>query len=462
MQNETDKLVAIARELSALGEASAARSVLERCVERSPSHLSALLELANVLWMSGARTEALAVTLRAAALAPDESSVHHNIARIAPTVGRYELEVQAREKLVSLHPGDPRHRFELAETLDRLGHFDRALQAYEAAVLASPDDFKVHAHYGYALLRQGRWQEGWREMGWYWRPQGLAAFCDWGLDAPRPLLREGESVAGKAILVTGWGGAGDMIMFTQLAQHLARRGAARVTLHITDSASLFRRNRWGYAVEAHTGRKPFLDLVERHDAWVPSAHLPLVLGLGPEDLQSDGAYLRADAARQALWRRRAGTGTARKKIGLAWSGNPGNLYERNRSVPTAQLLPLLATEGVDWFVVQKNDQNAELRAFALSQVIDESAAFLDLEDTAALMSELDLVISADTMPAHLAGSIGRPVWLLLSAAGDWRWGLTGDATHWYRSMRIYRQRTLGDWQELLQRVAADLSRFVQG
>jgi hypothetical protein len=453
-----EQLIAVARELITLGERALARPVFEACVERFPGFLAARLELANLLWSLGAQREALDLTLETAELAPNELVLQHNIALIAPGFGLYATAARAVEKIIARDPNvTPAYRFQLAECLDRAGEFEPALRAYEDAIKASPDDFKFHVHYGYALLRQGRWHEGWREMGWYWRPAGLAQFAGWGLTAPKPLLREGDPVDGKMILVTGWGGGGDMVMFTQLAEHLARRGA-RVTLHITQSSSFFRGNRWGFPVNALKDVGEFFRLIAAHDAWVPNAHLPAVLALQPDEVQSSGAYLAADEKRREHWRNLLAKGGSRRKVGLAWSGNPANLYDFHRSIPTGDLLPLLATAGIDWYIVQKNEKNAELRAFALPNVTDPSDSFVELEDTAALMSELDLVISADSLPAHLAGSLGKPVWLLASAAADWRWGVEGSTTRWYSSMRIYRQHKLGDWPEVLARVALDLAR----
>jgi len=353
---------------------------------------------------------------------------------------------------------DPQHNFQTAETLDRAGDFERALFHYMRASSLSPENPLFHIHYGHALFRSGRWKEGWRETSWYWKPQGLAVYSPWGLHTPIPLLREGDGVEGKSILVTGWGGLGDWVMFIQLAQQLTRRGAAAVTLHLNHNLSFFGRNRWGFPIISATTVGEFYSAMEQFDAWVPNGYLPAVLDLEPADIQGTEAYFAADAERRSHWRDvLSSTGPTRRKIGLAWSGDPGNLYECNRSIATQDLLGLLGkTSGIDWYVVQKNDRNAELEALRLPFVFDHSNAFVDLDETAALMSELDLIISVDSLPAHLAASLGKPVWLLLSAAGDWRWGLEGHATPWYGSMRIHRQKAPGDWTDVLERVAAEL------
>jgi Tfp pilus assembly protein PilF len=450
-------LLAMARELLSQDEAALARTVLETCVQRDPGCLQAWLELSNVLYILGEKQASLDASFRAAALAPDEMAAHFNIATVAQQMGLHKVALASREKLLAADSGNANHHFNLAEVLDRLGQFDRALPHYREAATLNPGALDFHIHLGYALLRLGHWHEGWQELSWYWSPQGLGAHSPWALNTARPLLKKGDPIEGKSILVTGWGGTGDLIMFARLMEQLSRRGAKEVALHAFHHAAFFSGNRWAYPAFSHEGASGFFDLLARHDAWVPAAALPAVLGLEPAELASSGAYFSADEKLRADWKARLPAAGARKKIGLAWSGDANNLYEHNRSIATPVLLPLLQQlPEVDWYIVQKNERNAELQAFALPAVFDHSASLNDLRATAALMAELDLVISVDSLPAHLAASLGVPTWLLLSAAADWRWGVAGDTTPWYAGMRLYRQVALGDWAEVLARVAADL------
>ncbi len=458
MTQRLDSLVAAARELLSLDEATLSRAVLEACVLQAPGHLQAWVELANVQWILGAKSESLEASLHAAALAPHELLIQSNIAQQLGSLG---LEAPIPTRLAMDDAGHADYRFCLAEALDRQAQFEVALLSYRKAVALQPDNPRFHIHLGYALLRLGHWREGWREMTWYWNAQGFHAFSPWALAAPRPVLRRGDAIQGKSILVTGWGGVGDLVMFTQLAQHLTRRGAAKVSLHISADVAFFSGNRWAYPIVSDATVDGLFKRLARYDAWVPNASLVDVLELNASDIGPAGPYFSVDAARTATWRGCLATPAVRKKIGLAWSGNPDNLYEKNRSIATQHLLALLkGTPQVDWFVVQKNPRNAELKALALPHVFDHSEAFANLQDTAALMAQLDLVVSVDSLPAHLSASLGVPTWLLLSAAADWRWGIEGDASPWYGGMRLYRQKTLGDWAELLERVGADIQRLL--
>jgi hypothetical protein len=150
------------------------------------------------------------------------------------------------------------------------------------------------------------------------------------------------------------------------------------------------------------------------------------------------------------------------RVGLAWSGNPGHASDRNRSLGLRQLAPVLAVPGCQFHVVQKDVRDTDLAALmaangATPKLVDPRGLVGDLADTAAIMAQLDLVISADTAAAHLAGALGRPLWLLLPAVPDWRWMLHREDSPWYPTARLFRQRVAGDWAEVAERVAAALA-----
>lgn len=457
MSASAARLVEIAKLLESEGESALAEAVLDDAARRFPGDVTVLMALAGALWASGQGARALAVCLRAEALAPDDPAMHYNIAMMAGWVGDHARESASLERMVANAPGDAALRFRLAESLDRQGRFDAAIASYELAIQLDPREPLHHIHLGYALLRLGNWDRGWDEMSWYWRPEGLCRFSSWFEQVSCPRLAKGDSVAGKSIVMTGWGGAGDSVMFLRMAAKLVEHGASRVTVHVTGETAFLERNRWGFAVVNATTPAGLDALYAGHDACVSAPQVPQVLGLAPAAFACDEPCFIPDAARQDAWRRRIGPPNGRMKVGIAWSGNPTNIYEHNRSIETARIAKLLDVPGVDWYVVQKNSRNPEMAALARPGVHDWSDDCADVDESAALVSLLDLVISVDSLPAHLAAGIGVPTWLLLCKAGDWRWGVGGDTTPWYRRMTIFRQRTLGDWDEVLGRVAHKLA-----
>jgi hypothetical protein len=177
--------------------------------------------------------------------------------------------------------------------------------------------------------------------------------------------------------------------------------------------------------------------------------LPLRVGTTLATIPAADGYVRADPVRVASW-----AGGDGRRIGLAWAGNPAHRNDRRRSVPTAALAPLAALQGVDWVNLQLGARGAELAI--MHRMPAPPARIGDFADTAALIETLDLVIAADTAVAHLAGAMGKPVWLLLPHAPDWRWMLGRDDSPWYASARLFRQERPGDWAGVVARVAAAL------
>jgi len=182
--------------------------------------------------------------------------------------------------------------------------------------------------------------------------------------------------------------------------------------------------------------------------------LPSALGIF-EPLPMSAPYVCADPGERAIWPDRLAPGTE-LRVGLAWRGSPANQRDRDRSITLESLLPLLDISGLGFYSLQIGRTVSESAALAAAGVIDFTPQITDFADTAALASELDLIISVDTAVAHLAGALGRPVWTLLPFAPDWRWGLEGESTPWYPTMRLFRKPTRGDWGSVLQRVGEAL------
>jgi len=188
--------------------------------------------------------------------------------------------------------------------------------------------------------------------------------------------------------------------------------------------------------------------------------LPLAFATTLETIPAPVPYLRAAAARLEQWRVRLGA-TQAPRVGLAWSGKPTHKNDRNRSIPLTLLSPLLLTPGVTFVSLQKDYRAADRAAFAAAPLVRLDGALADFADTAAAIAALDLVIAVDTAVAHLAGSLGKPLWLLLPAIGDWRWFKDRADSPWYPSARLFRQPRIGDWQSALADVARELALFAR-
>jgi hypothetical protein len=184
--------------------------------------------------------------------------------------------------------------------------------------------------------------------------------------------------------------------------------------------------------------------------------LPGVLGIEPERNLARTPYLAADPARRRLAAAALRRSGRRLAVGIAWAGNPAHRNDRRRSLPLAALSPLFALPGVDWRSLQKGAPAQEIAGLPAAQALVPLPEDVSFDDTAALVDELDLVITVDTSVAHLAGALGRPVWILLPFAPDWRWQLDSSDTHWYPTARLFRQARTGEWSAVVDAVVAAL------
>jgi hypothetical protein len=185
--------------------------------------------------------------------------------------------------------------------------------------------------------------------------------------------------------------------------------------------------------------------------------LPLILGARLDSIPDSAGYLKIDPQRLNRWAERLGPKRA-PRVGLVWSGNPGQANDRRRSIPLARLVPFLPA-GVDYVSLQKDVREADRAVLAAEdRILDPCSQIRDFADTAALCGLMDLVLSVCTSGAHLAGALGRPTWVMLASNADWRWFLDRDDSPWYDSVRLFRQNSDGEWDGVLARIATELSR----
>jgi len=266
----------------------------------------------------------------------------------------------------------------------------------------------------------------------------------------------GEVVDGRSILVHAEQGVGDTIQFIRYVPLLVQAGA-RVCLSLPRSLDRLTAGLPGGVQRLFDG-----DAVPPVDFHCPLLSLPRLFGTRIGSIPANVPYLAADPALAATWAQRLGPRRAPRRVGVVWAGNPAYRKDRTRSPGLAALAPLFAVEGVEFVILQQGHGREDLRPGAPLPplVSDPGTQVTDFMDSAAIMEAVDLVISSCTAPAHLAGAIGRPVWVALQAVPDWRWGMAGEATPWYPTMRLFRQTSHGDWEGVFARMAAELAKAV--
>jgi hypothetical protein len=395
--------------------------------------------------------EALAASDEALAVNPDYAEAHSNRGAALYDLRRLEEALAAYDRAIALKPGYAMAHSNRGTVRLELRRLDEALADYEAALAAEPDHADAHYNQAMCRLALGDHAGGWAQYEWRWKTDQLGPALR---HADRPLWLGAESLAGRTILLHAEQGLGDTLQFCRYAPAVAALGA-RVILEVPRGLERLLSRVEGVAQVVTLGEDlpPF-------DLQTPMMSLPHALpaeGFGPQT-----AYLSADRAKTAVWGGRLGASPG-PRVGLCWAGGlrPEQLIadgiDQRRSLPLAALAPLAEVEGAAFYSLQKgppSEQLAELVAegWAGPEIVDLTGELRDFDDTAALVANLDLVITCDTAVAHLAGGMGKPVWILNRFDACWRWLDGRDDSPWYPSARLFRQATPGDWETVIARV----------
>jgi tetratricopeptide (TPR) repeat protein len=399
----------------------------------------------------GELTDALDSYDRALALRNDSVEVYINRSAVLRTLGRLEEALAGANCALALAPGNASALNNRGNVLRDLGCIAEALNTYDQAVAADPRMAQSHFNRAVCLLLSGDFERGWEEYEWRWQ---LPEFESGMPQLFLPLWLGEEDVAGSTILVHAEQGHGDTLQFARYVPLLAEKGATVVFA----VQPLLRPLLAGLSGAHH-----ILDRIEDlppADFRCPLLSLPLAFGARLESIPAAAPYVAPPSARLREWRDNLG---ARRgpRVGLAWSGNPRHKSDRDRSLTLQQLQPI-AELGLPLYCLQREMRPGDLPEFAMFRNIHYFGdALRDFADTAALIACLDLVITVDTAVAHLAGAMGKPVWVLLSQAPDWRWMLGRSDSPWYPTMRLFRQTQPGDWAPVIDRVRTELIKVIR-
>jgi len=491
--DELHHLFGLGVALQQIGRAAEAEARYRQALALAPDVPEINNNLGLVLGQQGRHAEAVGFFRRAAEISPGSPAFHNNLG-IALTDLHLHVEAEACFRAaVELNPAyvEARHNLgkslhaqrrldeagpvlqealrqrqddtgilnDMGVLLHHLGRVADAEMVYRTGLALAPDDASLRHNLGIVLLKTGQYKEGWAQYHWRWktadRPDDRAfSQPEW----------DGSPLPGGRLLVVAEQGLGDTLQFCRLAPLAAARlGAdARLTLEVQKPLVSLLRGQW-----------PEVEVVAQGDPLLAfDAYLPLISlgGVLDQDHQTiDGApYLRPDPDRVAAWAQRLAP-LQGLKVGLVWSGgrrpwDPNiDAVDKRRSVRLAQLAPLAAVPGVAFVSLQKDEPGLEARDPPPGMTVhDFTADLTSFVETAALVANLDLVISVDTAVAHLAGAIGAPVWLLNRFDTCWRWELGREDTPWYDGLRQFRQPTAGDWDSVVAAMATALEERVRG
>ncbi len=440
----------LANALAEQGRPDAAIARYERALEIDPDSADAHNNLGSVLQKQGRLDEATACYDRALEIDPDCAEAHKNLGGVLSAQGRLDEAVACTRRALEIDPNSAQTHFNLGTALKNQGKMDEAIGCYRRALEIDPDYAEAHWNYGLTLLTGGRFREGWAEYDWRWK-RGGSRRQDFGhprREFSRPPW-DGSPLDGKTILLHAEQGLGDTIQFIRYGRLVADRGG-RVVVECQPRLTRL----LGTMPEIdHVVAKG--DALPEFDVHAPLVDLPYLFDTDLETIPDTVPYL-GPPPRDLI-----DLGPAdRRKIGIVWAGRPTHKNDKDRSVELGQFRPLLDLTEFAFYGLQVGERRGDIYRLGLgASLTDIGDEMTDFAVTACAVKQLDLLISVDTAPAHLAGALAQPVWTLLPFVPDWRWMREREDTPWYPTMRLFRQQSRGDWQGVFTDVGRALARL---
>jgi len=398
----------------------------------------------NALKELGELDAAIAELRTAIALQPNHAESHNNLGVALAAKSQDEEAVASYLKAIELNPRYGDAYTNMGNALFATGDADRAVAACRKAVEVAPDAPQAHWNLAVALLRTGNFEVGWPEHEWRLKTKLKFPVRPF----PQPQWA-GENLAGRTILLHCEQGFGDAIQNVRYVHLVARHGGRIVLECHPELRRLF--NDFPHAERVIARGEP----LPHFDVHCPLSSLPFACRTRLSSIPADVPYLKPEPDLARRWREKIGS--SGMKVGLVWAGNSTHPNDRTRSIRLEQLAPLAIATGIEFHSLQKGPTAAQIsRAPAGLHVMDHLEELENYADTAALISQLDLVIAVDTSVAHLAGALGRPTWVLIPFVADCRWLIGRSDSPWYPTMRLFRQHARENWEGAIQQMAREL------
>jgi tetratricopeptide (TPR) repeat protein len=430
-----------------LGRAADALADFERALAFEPRHPGLHLNRGNALAQLGRFDESIAEFDRLLVAMPDHVEAHFNRGNALAMLGRTDEAVAAYDRALALRPDYAKALVSRGVALEALNRHQEALVSLDRAIALNRNNADAHHNAALALLTLGDYGRGFEEYEWRWRRSGMPA----PRNLRKPLWLGEYPPARKTVLLHAEQGLGDTIQFVRYAPLLAKAGA-KVVLEVPPELTTLLGRLDGVADVVARG-----DPLPAFDLHCPLGSLPRALKTELSSIPADVPYLKPNEERIAIWRRRLAD-IPSPRIAIAWSGSASHVNDRNRSIPLPLLAPIATLESVNLVSIQREPRAGDAEMMArMPRLTHVGDALEDFDDTAAVVSLVDLVISVDTSVVHLAGALGRPTWVLVPFSPDWRWMPDRDSTPWYPTARLFRQHAPGDWAGVVDRVREALT-----
>jgi Flp pilus assembly protein TadD len=446
--NDPGQWFTLANQLRDAGKLADAIRAYQCALTLDPNFAPALVNLGTVYAMQAAWRPAIAVYQKAIQLVPNVAALYFNLGSALELDSQWSQALSAFQRTVELNPADATAWTHVGQLQFLLGQHTQGLLSLRRAVSLQPDDPIPHLALANTLLTMGFWQEGWREFEWR-----LTANAGLNRHFSQP-QGDGSPIPGKTLLLHAEGGHGDALQFVRYVP-LAAQSRANLVLECHPALfELFKQ------VPDISTLIPRGQPLPHFDVHIPLAGMARIFGTTEQTIPAASPYLTAPPARIKKFSLHVPSDPV-LKVGLVWSGKTLQNDPRTNSVET--FAPLASIPGIHFFKLQKGTAAAQPSPPGMN-LIDLTAHIDDFADLAGLLAHLDLLISADTAPAHLAGAMAKPVWVLIPQRNpdrsDFRWLLDRDDSPWYPSMRLFRQKILDDWSAPVAEMAAELKNIL--
>jgi Flp pilus assembly protein TadD len=447
--------------LKKTGKLEEAVASYEKAVGLDPQYAGALSNLGMTLICQGRLKEAAEKLQNAVNLVPSSPEFLNNLGILFNRQGLFEQAVDTSERAIAINPESVQAHNNLGTALMELGRFSKAEAAFDKAIFIDPECAEAHHNRSLVLLLTARFEDGWDEYEWRWRNESFSTTV-------RPFSQpwwDGSLDGVTELLVWAEQGVGDEVQFSGLIRHVLSRGIRVVVECDRRLVTLLQRSFPGIDVVERTNPPAALLKNPSITHQIPMASLPRVLRLSPDSMPFQSPFLVPDENQRDLLRSEYKRDRDLLLVGISWKS--GNSQEGpKRSVDLTHWGPILNVAGARFVSLQYGECSIEIQAaydrFGIEVLKDEKVdPLVNLESFAAQVAAMDLVISVDNSTIHFAGALGINVWTMLPAEPDWRWGLNGDKTHWYSTMRLFRQQQRGNWETVISKLAAELTSLIR-
>ncbi|MDP6748169.1 MAG: tetratricopeptide repeat protein [Candidatus Poribacteria bacterium] len=408
----------------------------------NPRHLSAYINLGIVYREQGKFTEAINCYQRALELDPNFADTHNNLGNVYREQEKFVEAINCYQRALELDPNSGTIHNSLGIFHKDLGKVDEAIECYQRALELKPTNPQINTNLAMTLLLKGDFENGWKLNEWRLKQQQR--------DFLQPFW-DGSSFEDKTLLIYSEQGLGDTIQFVRFLPTLAKMGN-KIAIQCQDQLKTLLQPL--ESLSHLVGVFNSTDKLPHFDICLPLMSLPYVLGIShPDKIPNYVPYLYPNQDNCYDL-----PNSPNLKVGLVWAGNPSHKNDRYRSIELKQFIPLFKIPDCEFYSLQVGERVSELRIIDKERsIVDLGEKFADFSDTASALSQLDLLISVDTSVAHLAGAMAKPVWNLLPANPDWRWLLDREETPWYPTMRLFRQKELGQWDDVIEKIRLELA-----